>query len=227
MKFILDYQDPWVGSWGLTVGGGPNGAPDMRSRLSRRLATMMEPMAVNAADAITAVSAGTHEEIVERIPSAAAKVRASLPLGWERADFARLDRSTPQPFFSANDGFVNLVYVGTILPKGIDTLRAFLEAVRRLRDEDPDAYSRLRVWFLGTSNQFASNSPERVMPIARELGIDGTVREVAPRIPYSQAIGVLREAQGVLLLGSHRTPLHGQQALSGAARRPAHPRGVP
>src|SRR6185295_19500892 len=22
IRFVLDYQDPWVGSWGLTVGGG-------------------------------------------------------------------------------------------------------------------------------------------------------------------------------------------------------------
>ena len=29
--FILDYQDPWVGAWGLTVGGGQDGRVDWKS----------------------------------------------------------------------------------------------------------------------------------------------------------------------------------------------------
>ena len=35
VSFVLDYQDPWVGAWGLTVGAGPGGSPDWRSRASR------------------------------------------------------------------------------------------------------------------------------------------------------------------------------------------------
>ncbi len=202
VKFVLDYQDPWVGSWGLTVGGGPNGTPDARSRLTRRLGTLLEPIAVRAADAITAVSSGTYEEIVARIPSAGTLVRAALPIGWDRDDFARVERADTQPFFAAGDGLVHVAYVGTLLPKGVDTLRALLEAVRRLRDRDADAYRRLRLWFLGTSNQFGSQSRARVLPMAEEVGVTDVVREVAPRIPYGQAIAVLRQAHAIVLLGS-------------------------
>jgi hypothetical protein len=56
VKFVLDYQDPWVGTWGLTVGAGPKGSPDLRSRLTRHAGQLLEPIAVRAADAITAVS---------------------------------------------------------------------------------------------------------------------------------------------------------------------------
>src|SRR5205823_4511916 len=35
VPFVLDYQDPWVGAWGRTVGGGSNGHPDWKSRASR------------------------------------------------------------------------------------------------------------------------------------------------------------------------------------------------
>lgn len=202
VKFVLDYQDPWVGSWGLTVGGGPNGAPDVRSRLTRRLGTLLEPIAVRAADAITAVSAGTYEEIAARIPEASRVVRAALPLGWDRDDFTRLKDATSRRFFDAGDGFVNVVYVGTILPKGLDTLRALLEAVRMLRDRDGDAFARLRLWFLGTSNRFDAQAPARVLPMAAELGVLDVVREVPPRIPYADALAVLRQAQAILLLGS-------------------------
>src|SRR2546422_346146 len=69
LPFILDYQDPWVGSWGLTVGGGEGGSPDLRSRLSRLLGLALEPWVVGAANAITAVSARTYEDVLARNPS--------------------------------------------------------------------------------------------------------------------------------------------------------------
>src|SRR6266516_6108034 len=55
VPFVLDYIDPWVGAWGLTVGAGPGGSPDLRSRLTRKVATVLEPWVLRATDAITAV----------------------------------------------------------------------------------------------------------------------------------------------------------------------------
>jgi len=202
VKFVLDYQDPWVGSWGETVGGGPNGTPDIRSRLTRRAGTLLEPMAVGAADAITAVSAGTHEEIVERIPAARTIVRHALPLGWDRNDFACLGRTSSQQFFVEGDGFANIIYVGTVLPKGVETLRALLQAAALVRSRDAAAYGRLRLWFLGTSNRFDVQAPPRVLPIAEAMGVGDAVREVTSRIPYADALAVLRHAHAILLLGS-------------------------
>src|SRR5262245_58633605 len=45
VPFVLDYQDPWVGAWGSTVGGAPDGRPDLKSRLSRLLGLTLEPLA--------------------------------------------------------------------------------------------------------------------------------------------------------------------------------------
>ena len=44
VPFVLDVQDPWVGSWGSTVGPGANDAPDVKSRVSRALARRLEPI---------------------------------------------------------------------------------------------------------------------------------------------------------------------------------------
>src|SRR5438309_2948433 len=35
LPFVLDYQDPWVGAWGQSVGPGSNVRPDVKSRASR------------------------------------------------------------------------------------------------------------------------------------------------------------------------------------------------
>jgi glycosyltransferase involved in cell wall biosynthesis len=198
VRFVLDYQDPWVGNWGLTVGGGPNGTPDFKSRASRRLGKMLEPIAVRAADAITAVSPATYEDVLARIP--VTPVCRALPLGWERSD---LDAAAAtNPFFSAADGNINLAYVGTLLPTGFGTLEALLAATRLLRDREPALYARLRLWFIGTSNQSRDDVEPRVLPIARRMNVDEVVREIPSRVGYTQALAVLRDAAGILLLGS-------------------------
>jgi hypothetical protein len=220
VPFVLDYQDPWVGSWGESVGGGPGGAPDWKSRASRRLGTWLEPTAVGAADAIVAVSQGTIDGIVERIPAAARLPHGVIPLGFEPEDFARLGK-TPRAFthFDSADGCVHVCYVGTLLPTGAATLRLLLRALERARRDDPAA-ARLRLHFFGTSNQSASDA-YRVLPVARECGVADAVTEVPGRLDYLDALSVLTHASAIVLLGSserHYTASKLYPAL--LARRP-------
>jgi len=201
LPFVLDYQDPWVGAWGLSVGGGPGGAPDWKSRASRRLGTWLEPKAVHAADAIVAVSQGTIDGIVERIPAAARVPHAVIPLGFEPGDFAALrDRPLSGAPFDSADGAVHLCYVGTLLPAGVETLRLLLQGLARARRDDPGA-SRLRLHFFGTSNQ-SESAVHRVLPIARDCGVADAVTEEPSRLDYLDALSVLTHAAAIVLLGS-------------------------
>jgi glycosyltransferase involved in cell wall biosynthesis len=201
VPFVLDYQDPWVGAWGQSVGGGPGGSADWKSRASRGLGTWLEPKAVNAADALVAVSQGTIDGIVERIPAAARIPHAVIPLGFEAADFARLRSGPPRAArFDAADGCVHLCYVGTLLPTGFETLRLLFRALQRARRDDESA-GRLRLHFFGTSNQ-SQSAEHRVLPIARECGVEAVVTETPGRLDYLDALSVLTHASAVLLLGS-------------------------
>ncbi len=203
IPFVLDYQDPWVGSWGKTVGGGPNSQPDFKSRMTRRIAQYLEPRAVRSVDAITAVSAGTYEEILDRNPAIKGIPCAAIPLGGEHADFEHLrQRPRTNTFFDPNDGNFHLCYVGTLLPLGYETLRAVLKAVRSLKEGQPELYARFRLHFFGTSNQTKEDAPQRVMPIVREIGVEECVTEVAPRIDYLDAITVQTQASAILMMGS-------------------------
>jgi len=201
LPFVLDFQDPWVGAWGATVGGGPGGSPDWKSRASRQLGEWLEPRAVGAADALVAVSQGTIDGIVERNPCAARVPHAVIPLGFEAADFERL-RVTPRPmrYFDPRDGHVHVCYVGTVLPTGIGTVRLLLDGLKRARDSRPDG-GRLRLHFFGTSNQ-SSSDQYRVLPLARERGVDDVITEIPGRLDYLDALSVLTQASGILLLGS-------------------------
>jgi hypothetical protein len=201
LPFVLDYQDPWVGAWGRSVGGGPGGTPDWKSRASRQLGEWLEPHAVRAADALVAVSQGTIDGIVERMPPAGRLPQAVIPLGFEPSDFRAVDtRAQPVASFDASDGLAHLCYVGTLLPTGLETLRLLLRGLERARRHDPAA-ARLRLHFFGTSNQ-SESSAYRVLPIARECGVADVVTEAPGRLDYLDALAVLAHASGILLLGS-------------------------
>jgi glycosyltransferase involved in cell wall biosynthesis len=203
IPFVLDYQDPWVGSWGKVVGAGRDGAIDTKSRLSRALAKRLEPRAVRAADALTAVSARTIEEILDRNPDVKGVPVCTIPIGGERNDFDRV-RSKPgtNRFFTTGDGCFHLCYVGTLLPLGKDTLRALLMAVASIRTRRPELYRRLRLHFIGTSNERKPDAPHRVIQHALELGVADVVSEHPTRIDYLDALTVQVQASALLLMGS-------------------------
>ncbi|HKB13540.1 MAG TPA: glycosyltransferase [Vicinamibacterales bacterium] len=201
VPFVLDYQDPWVGAWGRTVGGGQGGRPDVKSRSTRRIGEWLEPFVLAATDGISAVSQGTIDGIVERIPAAARLPHEIVPLGFEPADFAAVNGCGARtPAFAHNDGLVHLCYVGTLLPTGFETLRLLLRGLDRARHEDPSA-ARLRLHFVGTSNQSDSDA-YRVLPIARHCGVEEVVTEVPGRVDYLDALATLTRSSAILLLGS-------------------------
>ncbi len=207
VPFILDYQDPWVGAWGREVGGGADGAVDSRSRLTRALAERLEPRVLRMADGVTAVSERTFEEAINRT-GARPRVTAEIPIGWDVCDIDALERRAGGPRLIPDDGRVNLCYTGTLLPLGIESLRAVLRAARMVIEREPAAAGRLRFYFFGTSNQTQATG-ERVMPHARELGVDSIVHEHPARLDYFDALAVLRQASALLLMGSsepHYTP---------------------
>jgi hypothetical protein len=81
-------------------------------------------------------------------------------------------------------------------------VRTLFSAARALKQSDPDLAARMRLNFVGTSNQPDDTSSYRVVPLAEEAGIAELVREVPQRIPYLQALGVLAASDGLLLIGS-------------------------
>ena len=201
VPFVLDYQDPWVGEWGKSVGSASDGKPDWKSRASRQLGVWLEPKAVNSADALVAVSQGTIDGVISRIPAAAHVPHRVIPLGFDGNDFdhVKVDRGRSAAF-DPDDGAVHLCYVGTLLPTGIQTLTLLLTAFARAKAIDPVA-SRLRLHFFGTSNQ-SSSDHQRVLPVAAACGVADAITEHPGRLDYLDALRVLTSASGIVLLGS-------------------------
>lgn len=202
VPFVLDLQDPWVGEWGDTVGAGIGGSADLKSRGSRAIASWIEPAVLRAADGVTAVSAATYEQAFARARVGVPLAAAELPIGWDERDREFLHGNRRRcRYVPTGDGFVHLVYVGTLLPTGFDTLRAVFAAWASWRMRDARSANRLRLHFIGTSNQRSGGAP-RALAVARDHGLGDLVTEHPDRVDYFDALQALDDADGVLLIGS-------------------------
>jgi glycosyltransferase involved in cell wall biosynthesis len=195
---VVDYIDPWVSEWGRTI--GPNGAPDLKSRLSRAIGVALEPRALAAVDAVTAVSTGTYEQIQQRIPMLRQRPCLALPYGFEPSDFAALD-GRPLPRLEP-EGATHFVYVGTIPPLGYETLRALFAAVALVRRRRPELHSRMHFHFIGSTARTGAGIEPCVLPVARALGVADVVHEIPERVAYLDALAYMQAASVLMLIGS-------------------------
>jgi hypothetical protein len=207
LVFILDYQDPWVSNWGLQVGGGQGGRVDLKSRLARQLARVLEPATLRAADGLSAVSRGTWDGVVARHSWVKSLPFREIPIGFEPADLTAARRLGPPALLDGPAGVRHFCYVGTLLPLGVETVRAFLRALARRRARGGIGSARFH--FVGTSNQSTGALVPRVLPLAVEAGVADLVMEHPARVPFLEALRLLVHADGILLFGSteaHYTP---------------------
>lgn len=200
---VLDFQDPWVSAQGATRPYFSKG------RMAHRLSLALEPRAVRAASWITSVSETQNDEMADRYRWLDRAMMTAIPIGGDPDDFAALRAAASAgDDVSLEEGTVNLCYVGTFLPRAGSVVRALFKAVSKLRSESPDLAARLRLVFVGTSNQPLGSGYQRapgshlVSLIAAEEGIGDLVKEHPPRVGYVHALSLISKAHGLLLLGS-------------------------
>jgi hypothetical protein len=128
---------------------------------------------------------------------------AGIPIGGDPDDFAVLrSGSEIQGADHLEARFTHLSYIGTFLPRAAPLVRTLFRAFARLRAAEPALAARVRLNFIGTSNQPNDNFIYRVRPLAEAEGVVDAVQEIPRRVPYMHALSVLARSDGVLLIGS-------------------------
>jgi hypothetical protein len=203
LPYVLDYTDPWVMSM------GEHDPPWTKAYWFRKMALFLEPIAVRHADHVIAVSEGTNDGICRRYNRMPKELFTEIPIGASFSDFNYIQqRPFYNPFFDPSDGYINYVYIGAMLPKAYDTLRALFRAVSRIKVEKPALYHRLRFHFIGTTYE---PNPKKLLvrPVADSMGLGEVVFEYPKRVSYLDAIQVLSQADKIFVLGTtetHYTP---------------------
>ncbi len=212
VPFGIDYQDPWVNVWpGVEV-------PFSRAWTSHHLAKLLEPWAVRGASLVTGMAPGYVAGMLERNPDVAKNaVLAYMPMGSAPEDYQLVRALGRKPFlFDPDDGRFHVIYAGALLPAGMVVLDAFLAGLRTLRETAPEVASRLVVHFVGTGSSPDDPNGHRVLPRAREIGVESMISEHPHRIGYVDTLNHLVHSSAVLVLGStepHYTPSKVFQAI--------------
>jgi hypothetical protein len=168
-----------------------------------RLAIALEPLAVRRADFITSVSDRQNDDMAERYSWLDRSRMAAIPIGGDPHDFDALHGSPPTDRqVQLDPRQINLSYVGTFLPRAGPLVRVLFEAVRGVKRSRPELAVKIRLNFVGTSNQPNHRDVYRVRPIAEKEGVADLLSETAQRVSFLEALHILANSQGLLLIGS-------------------------
>jgi glycosyltransferase involved in cell wall biosynthesis len=180
LPWVADFRDPWVGRATYRP------PTPLHDRAQRRL----EQAVLESADCVTMVSEAMIEEYRRRYPALPEDRLALLPNGYDADDFRRAAAplaGRPEPDRSR---FL-LLHAGQLAHR--PTVRTVLEAVRRLRREEPATADRLRVRFLGGNEELDPR-------VVSRAGF-APVLEILPSAPHLESVAAMRAADALLLLG--------------------------
>jgi hypothetical protein len=200
VPYVLDMQDPWVRDY---YDGKPKAARALKHKLARAMHKTLEPWTMRRVDGIIAVSESYHETLRNRYPWIAPGLCDTIPFGASGLDFDIVGRSPQNDTnFKGDNGLLHGVYAG-VLGKAMErTCAAICLALREGLEHNPSLFSRVRLHFVGTDYANGGRGRQTIKPIAEEMGLGEFVKEEPRRVPYLQALQMLKEADFLLAPGS-------------------------
>ena len=204
VPYVLDFQDPWLSDYYQTQGKGqiPPGGK-LKYGLAQFMARKLEPKATKYAQHLTSVSSAYPQILQKRYPWLSSEHFTVLPFGAPQADFELLPSlKVKQNIFDSKDGKTHWVYVGRGGADMAKTLKALFLAIQANRHKNPQYWASVRLHFVGTSYAPQGRETKTIEPLATSCGVEDLVIEHPLRIPYFEALQVLKDSQGILLIGS-------------------------
>ena len=203
VPYVLDFQDPWIEDYYDQPGAAPPPGGWFKYRFNQWIAHRLEPRAVRSASEIITVSPAYVDALQSRYPTVSANRFTVLPFGAPVRDFEQLPTlQVRQTVFDPADGRRHWVYVGRGGADMAVALRILFAAVAAARVRDPQKWGSLRMHFVGTSYAPAGRAEKTIEPVARECGVADLVEEHTGRVPYFEALQLLRQSDAILIVSS-------------------------
>lgn len=208
VNYGIDYIDPWVHDF--------PGSDRLFTRhwFSKKLASVLEPIAVKHASLITGVSKEYYLPTIDRNPFLENKCKfAFMPYGAEVSDVDLVKQLYIKPYLFRENKKIKLVYAGAMLPKAVEPLEYIFKSIAL----NLVGFENVEFYFIGTGK--TSNDPNgfNIKQLAEKYNLWNTVVfEFPKRISYVDVLVHLNNADGVFILGStesHYTPSKVFQAI--------------
>jgi len=203
VPFVLDIQDPWRSDFYLDK---PKNERPPKFFISYNIDKYLEKKTVPAADGIISVSQGYCDTFISRYPTMREDRFRIIPFGVSLQDFEVMEKYVHRvEEVQLKPDKHNIVYVG----RGGHDMRFALEiifkALAKGLNTKPALFSRLHLWFIGTSYAPAGLGRPTILPVAEKQGVGEYVTEIADRIPYFDTLYLLKQAGALLVPGSTDT----------------------
>jgi glycosyltransferase involved in cell wall biosynthesis len=203
IKYVIDYIDPWVYD---DYPQRPRSQRSFKRSVSHFLSSWLEPIALKHVSHLIGVSQATTDAVEQRYARLTGIGATEIPYGWSEVEFDYVRRNPRHnEFFSKDDGNYHLCYVGRGGSDMRSVLSALFGAISIGLKNNPTLFNRLRMHFIGTS--YAANAADdyKVLPIARDYGVEDKVAEHPERVSYLDALQLLIDADGLIVPGSNQS----------------------
>jgi hypothetical protein len=196
--YVIDMQDPWYSG---TYDADDPPALFSKAWLARQLGRVLEPIAMGGVDGLISVSQGYCDILQAEYSRIRPSMCEVIPFGAAQKDFEVLqEHDVDNPIFDSGDGRTHIVQVGRAGPDMDRAAHCLFGALASGREEHPDLYENIHLHFVGT--RYSPQAPKTMEPIAETHGVADRVHEQVARVPYFQALQLLRDADMLMLLGS-------------------------
>jgi glycosyltransferase involved in cell wall biosynthesis len=200
IPYVIDMQDPWHTDYYLNK---PKEERPPKYWFVYPLGKYSERFAMQQVDGIIAVSDAYSQTLQSRYPNITSDKCMTLTFGAFEKDFEVLEKDAiTNPFFDPADGLIHIPYIGRAGHDMRFALSCIFEALKRGLHTDPALFSKVRLYYIGTSYAAEGRGVKTVEPVAREYGVEKQVTESTNRISYFQALRLLKDASMLLIPGS-------------------------
>jgi hypothetical protein len=200
VPYVIDMQDPWRLDYYLDE---PSSERPPKFWLAYAMHRVLEPVAMNGVDGIISVSQGYCDTLQDRYDNVRPEMCQVIPFGAAEKDFDILDEAdVSNEFFSPGDGKTNVVYVGRGGHDMAQAAHGLFGAFAKGLDDTPDLFGDVRFHFVGTSYAEEGEGEKTFAPVAAEHGVDDYVAEQPTRVPYFEALHLMRQADVLVVPGS-------------------------
>jgi hypothetical protein len=199
VPYVIDMQDPWYSEHYLEK---PKSERPPKYRFIYALHKYLERVAMEQVDGLISVSQSYIDTLRNRYTALKDVPSSIITFGAYSPDIA-VTHANRQRFTSLlTPDTVNIVYAGR---GGNDMHKAIIPVFEALKiglSEQPELFSKLRFYFIGTSYAPKGEGKPTILPLARQLGVEDFVTELTDRISYYHTLFILEQADALFIPGS-------------------------
>ncbi|MBE9219646.1 glycosyltransferase family protein [Dolichospermum flos-aquae] len=201
VPYILDFQDPWLSDYYDRTQNTPPGGK-LKYAVVQSFAKILEPFTLAKARHITSVSPEYPKVLMQRYSWLKEEQFSVLPFGAPEKDFEILPKlNSQQKIFDPHDGYQHWVYVGRCFEAMYFSLKSLFATIQKHRQHNPEIWQKIKIHFVGTKYSIFDNNKE-IEAMAKSYNLEDIITEYPQRIPYFEALQVLKDSHAILIIGS-------------------------